>query len=94
MLHTEISAEVAKEILLALADVITVDIASVEAGHSSLREFANLRSRGWVTSLETISARFVIQRLGSGKSESDSGKRKKQRVRKRKKVAEAPGEFS
>ena len=44
-----------------LADIIGIDVANIEAAHSSTREFSSLRSRGWTASLETIASRFVLQ---------------------------------
>ncbi|CAE7030814.1 unnamed protein product [Symbiodinium sp. CCMP2456] len=64
-------------ILEALASIIAVDVASIEAGHSSAREFANLRSRGWTSSLETVSSRFLLlqrKTLGATTSQRMSSK--------------------
>ena len=57
---SDLSGAEALAILEALASIISVDVASIEAGHSSAREFANLRSRGWTSSLETVSSRFLL----------------------------------
>ena len=48
-------------VLQSLADIICVDVANIEAAHSSTREFSQLRSKGWTSSLQTISSRFVLQ---------------------------------
>ena len=56
---SDLNAE-AFAILAALASIISVDVASIEAGHSSAREGASLRSRGWTNSLETVSSRFLL----------------------------------
>ena len=50
--------------LEALASQYELDIAAVEAAHSTSREFTKLRSRGWTPSLEAVSAKFV-QRMSS-----------------------------
>ena len=68
----------------ALASQLTTDIAAIESKHSTNREFSLLRSKGWLSSLETLSARFVIQHFGLPKSEPKS-KRKKPATRVKKK---------
>ena len=69
----------------ALAQQFAVDIAAIEARHSTNRDFSLLRSKGWVPSLESVSARFNIQHFGhfgkGGKSKTMT--RKAQHVRKR-----------
>ena len=47
-----------------LACCFTVDISSVEARHSSNREMSMLSNRGWVPSLQCLSAKFVCKRVG------------------------------
>ena len=58
---TELNEPESMAVLQTLADIITVDVADIESAHSSTREFSQLRSRGWTSSLETISSRFVLQ---------------------------------
>ena len=56
-----IGTEVGLAMLEAVADILPVDVAGIESGHSTAREFASLRSRGWVPTLETLASRFVLQ---------------------------------
>ncbi|CAE7204848.1 unnamed protein product [Symbiodinium sp. CCMP2592] len=56
-----IGTETGLAMLEAVADILFVDVAGIESGHSSAREFASLRSRGWVPTLETLASRFVLQ---------------------------------
>ena len=48
-------------ILESLAAIYEIDIASIEAAHSTTREFWKLRSRGWTPSLEAVSAKFSLR---------------------------------
>ena len=57
---TDLLGSECRGLLQCLASVIALDVASIESAHSSTREFANLRSRGWVSSLEEVSSRFVL----------------------------------
>lgn len=57
------SAE-AQAVLRSLALFLHCDIAEIEATHSSNREATVLRTRGWFTSLETLSAKFVTKVVG------------------------------
>lgn len=63
-------------VIESLAQLFAVDIAAIEARHSTNRDFSLLRSKGWITSLETVSARFNIQHFGfqsASKSRSKKG---------------------
>lgn len=55
----------AQAVLQSLGHFMCVDIAAIEAAHSSNREVALLKSRGWYTSLETLSAIFMSKVVGS-----------------------------
>ena len=76
----------------ALASLYELDIASVEATHSTIREFWKLCSRGLAPSLETVSAKFVQKRSSwnpqfyAGGRAKNTGRRT-QRGRKAKKTA-------
>ena len=65
-------------LLQAMASEISVDIADIESAHSTTREMASLRSRGWSSSLEALSSRFVLGqfRKDRGRTHSKSGDRK------------------
>lgn len=52
------SAE-ALAVVESIARSLSLDIAQIEALHSSNREMALLRSKGWLTSLQTLSSAFV-----------------------------------
>ena len=54
-------SKTALSILECLATMLSVDVAEIESTHSTTREFASLRSKGWTASLESVSARFVHQ---------------------------------
>ena len=56
-----LAGEVCRAMLAQIAVMQSVDVAEVESAHSSTREYASLRSKGWVSSLEVVSARFVLQ---------------------------------
>ena len=72
---SDLNGAEALAVLEALASTIAVDVASIEAGHSSAREFASLRSRGWTSSLEAVASRFLLlQRLGACASQKPSSK--------------------
>ena len=60
-------------VLEGLAEIISVDVANIEAGHSTAREFANLRSRGWTSSLESICSRFILQQSRQGGQQEEQG---------------------
>eukprot|EP00438_Fugacium_kawagutii_P004176 Skav201936 [mRNA] locus=scaffold1356:67969:71672:+ [translate_table: standard] len=51
-----------------IAKMFPVDIACLEARHSTNRDFSLLRSKGWVSSLEALSARFNIQHFSVSES--------------------------
>ena len=55
-----LSAE-GRAVLETLAALISVDVASIEAGHSMTREFTHLRSRGWFPSLESVASKWCLQ---------------------------------
>ena len=57
---TDLLGSECRGLLQCLASIIALDVASIESAHSSTREFANLRARGWVSSLEEVSSRFVL----------------------------------
>ncbi|CAE7321147.1 unnamed protein product, partial [Symbiodinium necroappetens] len=83
-----LETEVGLAILEAAADILLVDVAGIESGHSTAREFASLRSRGWVPTLETLASRFVLQErqrsLGKiGMSQFSSSKRKSDRPKRK-----------
>ncbi len=48
-------------VLESLAVMYEVDIANIEAKHSTTREFWKLRARGWTPSLEAISSKFCLK---------------------------------
>ena len=72
-------------VLAAIALVSQVDVAAVEAGHSTNREFSSVRSRGWSPSLETLSSKYVLQRTASwqpaGKRSKAAGSRQSSKAR-------------
>ncbi|CAE7351564.1 unnamed protein product [Symbiodinium sp. CCMP2592] len=51
----------AMAILQATAASISVDIGEIESCHSLTRDFINVRAKGWVSSLETVSALHILQ---------------------------------
>ena len=63
-LAEDLASEECLTVVEALAQQFAVDIAAIEAKHSTNRDFSLLRSKGWVTSLEPVSARFNIQHFG------------------------------
>ena len=78
----------------ALAQQFAVDIAAIEAGHSTNRDFSLLRSKGWVPSLETVSARFNIQHFGHfGNQNQKPSSKKSSCVRKVKQRKGGGGSF-
>ena len=67
----DLSSKEALIVVESLAKQFAVDIAAIEARHSTNRDFSLLRSKGWVPSLESVSARFNIQHFGHfGKSKT------------------------
>ena len=54
-------SKTALSMLECMATMLAVDVAEIESTHSTTREFASLRSKGWTASLESVSARFVHQ---------------------------------
>lgn len=68
------SAE-AQAVLRSLALFLHCDIAEIEATHSSNREATMLRTRGWFTSLETLSAKFVTKVVGKFTGTLGAGKK-------------------
>ncbi|CAE7038707.1 unnamed protein product [Symbiodinium sp. CCMP2592] len=48
-------------IVKTLAWAASTNIADLEASHNSTRDFSAIRSRGWTCSLESVSARHVLQ---------------------------------
>ena len=69
-------------ILEAVADLLHVDVAGIEATHASTREFSKLRSKGWTASLECISSRFVLQQRQRHLGRTQASGRRKKRERK------------
>ncbi|CAE7297347.1 unnamed protein product, partial [Symbiodinium sp. CCMP2592] len=59
----ELCGDEARAILQSIAAVAVTDIASIETSHSTTREFAALRARGWTASLEEVASRFVLLQL-------------------------------
>ena len=51
----------AKTVIRTLAWSASTNIADLEASHNSTRDFSAIRSRGWTCSLESLSARHVLQ---------------------------------
>lgn len=58
--------------LEAIASMIAVDIAEIEARHSSNRELT-LRARGWYCSLPVLSSKFVMQTVSKLYGNHDDG---------------------
>lgn len=52
-----------QSVLRSLAEFMCVDIAAIEARHSSNREVTLLRSRGWAPSLSSLSSRLICHTL-------------------------------
>ena len=55
----KLSSEEALATVEALASLLSVDIASVEAKHASNREISHMYGKGWLPSLQSLSARFI-----------------------------------
>ena len=55
----QLSSPESTAILQALASAMSLDIGQIEAKHSSNREVSLLRSRGWLPSLQSVTAAFV-----------------------------------
>ncbi|CAE7721375.1 unnamed protein product [Symbiodinium sp. CCMP2592] len=70
-----LSAE-CRGLLQCIAAIAAVDVCSIESSHSSTREFAQLRSRGWTSSLEEVASRWVLlQRKRHNKGTSSAANR-------------------
>ncbi|CAE7229924.1 unnamed protein product, partial [Symbiodinium sp. KB8] len=82
-------------ILWALAEKLSVDVAEIEATHSSIRDFSLLRSRGWLSSLESLSARFILQQLakdrGATRNSASDGIGRERRAKARKETKRRGG---
>ena len=70
-------------VLEGLADLISIDVANIESGHSTAREFAQLRSRGWTASLESICSRFILQQRQRVLEKADAEKSSKKETTKK-----------
>lgn len=57
----QLSSPESMAILEALASGISLDIGQIEAKHASNREVSLLRSRGWLPSLQSVTAAFVAK---------------------------------
>ena len=66
-------------LLQCIAGMAGFDVASIESAHSSTGEFANLRSRGWVSSLQEVSSRFVVLQRKRQNKNTHANAFKKQR---------------
>ena len=77
-------------VLEGLAEIISVDVANIEAGHSTAREFANLRSRGWTSSLESICSRFILQQRLRVLGKAHDKKKTEKPVKKKKRGGGGP----
>ena len=65
-----LSAE-AQSVLHALASLVSTDIAPIEARHASNREVSLMRGRGWLPSLQTLSAKFICRSFAAMNSLRD-----------------------
>ncbi|CAE7797910.1 unnamed protein product [Symbiodinium sp. CCMP2456] len=66
----------ARAVITTLAWSASTNIADLEASHNSTRDFSMIRSRGWTCSLESVSARHVLQhKLGLLGATNTRGKR-------------------